>query len=143
MDAFLAFLDHVHSMLTTTYHNTPIMLMASPQWTRPDCEAIARYVFEKTKTPSLCLMHSGLCANYGLKFPNMAVVDVGFEKVDVTCVFDGRVVNHRELGFPLPERHISGGEVFTRRLFDLLRDRGFTYDMAEQLKRSHICEVLP
>ena len=47
MEAFLAFLDHVHSMLTTTYHNTPIMLMASPQWTRPDCEAIAQYIFEK------------------------------------------------------------------------------------------------
>ncbi len=60
MEALLAFLDHVHSMLTTTYHNTPIVLMASPQWTRPDCETIVRYIFEKTKTPALCLLHSGI-----------------------------------------------------------------------------------
>ena len=146
MDAFLAFLEHVHAQLTTTYHNTPIMLMAAPQWTRPDCEAIARYVFEKTKTPALCLIHSGVATQYGLKWPNLTVVDVGFEKVDVTCIFDGRVVSHRDVG---PVEHvgadagISGGEVFTRRLVKLLQEKGFDYDMAEQLKRSAICEVLP
>ncbi|KAK3898017.1 actin-like protein ARP9 [Staphylotrichum tortipilum] len=146
MDAFLAFLEHVHAQLTTTYHNTPIMLMASPQWTRPDCEAIARYVFEKTKTPALCLIHSGVATQYGLKWPNMTVVDVGFEKVDVTCIFDGRVVSHRDVG-PAEaagaEDGISGGEAFTRRLVKLLQGKGFDYDMAEQLKRSAICEVLP
>ncbi|KOS18076.1 Actin-like protein ARP9 [Escovopsis weberi] len=143
MDAFLAFLDHVHGMLTTTYHNTPIMLMASPQWTRPDCETIARYIFEKTKTPALCMIHSGLATQYGLKWPNMTVVDIGFEKVDVTAIHDGRVVNHMDLGSAQPHRHISGGEVFTQRLLALLKDKGFTRDMAEQLKRSTICEVLP
>ncbi|KAJ9154963.1 SWI/SNF and RSC complexes subunit arp9 [Pleurostoma richardsiae] len=150
MDAFLAFLEHVHGMLTTTYHNTPIMLMASPQWTRPDCEAIARYVFEKTRTPALCLIHSGVATQYGLKWPNMTVVDVGFEKVDVTCIYDSRVVGHREVGYPCGRvegegdgREISGGEVFTRRLLKLLGEKGFTYEMAEQLKKSSICEVLP
>ena len=146
MDAFLAFLDHVHSMLTTTYHNTPIMLMASPRWTRPDCENIARYIFEKTRTPALCLLHSGVATQYGLKWPHMTVIDVGFAKVDVTCIFDGRVVNHVDLGVPLdgePDSEVSGGEAFTRRLLKLLKDKDFTYDMAEQLKKSHICEVLP
>jgi actin-related protein 9 len=143
MDAFLAFLEHVHSQLTTTYHNTPIMLMASPQWTRPDCEAIARYIFEKTKTPALCLIHSGIATQYGLKWPNMTVVDVGFEKVDVTCIYDGRVVSHKDVGGPDSPDDISGGEVFTRRLLALLKDQGFDYDMAEQLKKSPICEVLP
>lgn len=151
MEAFLAFLDHVHGMLTTTYHNTPIMLMASPQWTRPDCEDIVRYVFEKTKTPALCLIHSGIATQYGLRWPSMTVVDIGFEKVDVTCIYENRVVNHRDLGATTPDSaqegegpaHISGGEVFTRRLLALLRDQEFTYDMAEQLKTSQICEVLP
>jgi actin-related protein 9 len=140
MDAFLAFLEHVHAQLTTTYHNTPVMLMASPQWTRPDCEAIARYVFEKTKTPALCIIHSGVATQYGLKWPNMTVVDVGFEKVDVTCIYDGRVVSHMDVG---PAEQISGGEAFTRRLVKLLEAKGFDYDMAEQLKKSAICEVLP
>ncbi|ORY63154.1 uncharacterized protein BCR38DRAFT_344995 [Pseudomassariella vexata] len=141
--AFLAFLDHVHSLLTTTYHNTPIMLMASPQWTRPDCETIARYIFEKTKTPALCLLHSAVAAQYGLKWPTMTVVDIGFEKVDVTCIHDHIIVSHKDLGFPTPTRYISGGEVFTQKLLSLLRDKNFTYDMAEQLKKSPLCEVLP
>ncbi|TPX08435.1 uncharacterized protein E0L32_010052 [Thyridium curvatum] len=146
MDAFLAFLDHVHSMLTTTYHNTPIMLMASPQWTRPDCEMIARYIFEKTKTPALCLIHSGIATQYGLKWPHMTVVDIGFEKVDITCIFDSRVVSHEDVGDTTEGENrqaISGGEVFTRRLMKLLQGKDFNHEMAEQLKRSAICEVLP
>ncbi|OIW28380.1 hypothetical protein CONLIGDRAFT_374702 [Coniochaeta ligniaria NRRL 30616] len=148
MDAFLAFLEHVHSLLTTTYHNTPIMLMASPQWTRPDVEAIARYVFERTRTPALCLIHSGIATQYGLKWPHMTVVDVGFQKVDVTCIYDSRVVSHMDVGaadaLAVAEgEEISGGEVFTRKLLELLEAKGFTYEMAEQLKKSNICEVLP
>ncbi|KAI1383265.1 uncharacterized protein F4822DRAFT_419947 [Hypoxylon trugodes] len=143
MAAFLAFLDHVHSLLTTTYHNTPIMLMASPQWTRPDCEAIARYIFEKTKTPALCLLHSAVAAQYGLKWPTMTIVDIGFEKVDVTCIHEYLIVSQRQLGYPNPERDISGGEVFTQKLLSLLKNKNFTYDMAEQLKKSPLCEVLP
>ena len=143
MEAFLAFLDHVHSMLTTTYHNTPIMLMASSQWTRPDCEAIAKYIFEKTRTPALCMIHSAIATQYGLKSPHMTVVDIGYEKVDVTAIYDGRVVGHIDLGAENCERHISGGEVFTKELLKLLKGKGFNHDMAEQLKRSAICEVLP
>ncbi|KAJ6786730.1 hypothetical protein PWT90_01986 [Aphanocladium album] len=143
MDAFLALLDHVHSLLTTTYHNTPIMLMASPQWTRPDAEAIARYIFEKTRTPALCIIHSGIATQYGLKWPNMTVIDIGYQKVDVTAIHDGRVVNHIDVGASIADDKISGGEVFTQRLKKLLESKNFTYDMAEQLKKSTICEVLP
>ncbi|KAK0636842.1 hypothetical protein B0T17DRAFT_486052 [Bombardia bombarda] len=146
MDAFLAFLDHVHSILTNTYHNTPIMLMASPQWTRPDCETVTRYIFEKTKTPALCLIHSGVATQYGLKWPNMTVVDIGFEKVDVTCIYDSCIVSHVDVGsYPDPEamREISGGEIFTRKLLKLLEGKGFNREMAEQLKKSSVCEVLP
>ncbi|KAK1827609.1 actin-like protein ARP9 [Podospora conica] len=141
MGAFLAFLEHVHAQLTTTYHNTPVILMASPQWTRPDCETIARYVFEKTRTPALCLIHSGVATQYGLRWANLTVVDIGFEKVDVTCIYDGRVVSHVGVGDG-DAREISGGEAFTRRLMAMLESKGFDHDMAEQLKRSPICEVL-
>lgn len=143
MDAFLAFLDHVHSLLTTTYHNTPILLMASPQWTRPDVEAIARYIFEKTRTPALCIIHSGIATQYGLKWPNMTVIDIGYQKVDVTAIHDGRVVNHIDVGASIADSQLSGGEAFTQRLKKLLAAKNFTHDMAEQLKKSNICEVLP
>lgn len=145
MDAFLAFLDHVHSMLTQTYHNTPIVLMASPQWTRPDSEAIARYIFEKTKTPALCLIHSGVATQYGLRWSSMTVVDIGFEKVDVTCIYESRLVSHEEVRDTNGDGRISGGHVFTKRLYELMKARvpSFTLDMAEQMKKSPICEVLP
>lgn len=144
MEAFLAFLDHVHSMLTTTYHNTPIVLMASPQWTRPDCEAITRYIFERTKTPALCLLHSGVATQYGLRWPSLTVVDIGYEKVDVTCIYENRLVSQRDVRDVIGDGAISGGNVFTKKLFGLLKDKenGFTEEMAEQLKKSNICEVL-
>ncbi|CRK42004.1 hypothetical protein BN1723_018951, partial [Verticillium longisporum] len=104
MNAFLAFLDHVHGLLTTTYHNTPIVLMVSPQWARPHTEMIARYVFENTRTPALCMIHSGLATTYGVRWTNATVVDIGFEKVDVSCIYEGRVVAHRMLGNFNPER---------------------------------------
>ncbi|KAM0279097.1 hypothetical protein ACHAQH_004783 [Verticillium albo-atrum] len=143
MNAFLAFLDHVHGLLTTTYHNTPIVLMVSPQWARPHTEIIARYIFENTRTPALCMIHSGLATSYGVRWTNATVVDIGFEKVDVSCIYEGRVVAHRMLGNFNPERIISGGEVFTQKLQGLLKDKGFTYEMAEQLKKSPIAEALP
>ncbi|KAF5627330.1 actin ARP9 [Fusarium tjaetaba] len=143
MSALLAFLDHVHGLLTTTYHNTPIMLMASPQWTRPDCETIARYVFENTRTPALCIIHSGIATQYGLKWPNLTVVDIGYQKVDVTAIHDGRVVNHMDVSASDADGEISGGEVFTKSLLKLLENKGFNHEMAEQLKKSNICEVLP
>ncbi|KAJ4415184.1 Actin-like protein arp9 (SWI/SNF complex component arp9) [Gnomoniopsis sp. IMI 355080] len=144
MEAFLAFLDHVHSMLTTTYHNTPIVLMASPQWTRPDCEAITRYIFERTKTPALCLLHSGVATQYGLRWPSLTVVDIGYEKVDVTCIYENRLVSQRDVRDVVGDGAISGGNVFTKKLYELLKgkEQGFTEEMAEQLKKSHICEVL-
>ena len=51
----------------------------------------------------------------------MTVIDIGFEKVDVTAIHDGRVVNHMGIGSPQPGRRISGGEVFTQRLLKLLK----------------------
>ncbi|KAI0164974.1 actin-like ATPase domain-containing protein [Xylariaceae sp. FL1272] len=143
MPAFLAFLEHVHNLLTTTYHNTPIVLMVSPSWSRGQIEIVTRYIFEKTKTPSLCLMNSACATQYGTKHPNMTVVDIGYEKVDVTCLHEYYIVNHGSCGYNPSLREISGGEVFTQLLYSLLKDKGFTYDMAEQLKRSPICEVLP
>ncbi|KAK8042635.1 hypothetical protein PG994_013118 [Apiospora phragmitis] len=142
MAAFLAFLDHVHQLLTTSYHNTPIVLMASPQWTRGDNEIIARFIFEKTKTPALCLMHSAFAAQYGLKWLNMTVVDIGYEKMDVSCVWDSNLVAHRSLDYFTPGLE-AGGNVLTKKLHGLLKDKGFTLDMCEQLKKSPLAEVLP
>lgn len=145
MNAFLAFLEYVHSLLTTTYHNTPILLMASPSWAHGDYEAIARYIFEQTKTPALCIIMSSIATQYGIKWPSMCVVDIGFQKVDCTAIHDFQIVNHCTLGFYSQNQPTepAGGDVFTCSLMEKLKKKNFTYDMAEQLKKSHICEVLP
>lgn len=36
----------------------------------------------------------------------------------------------------------AGGDAMTEQLFKLLGPKGWTLDMCEQLKKSHICEVL-
>ncbi|KAK8059671.1 hypothetical protein PG996_009601 [Apiospora saccharicola] len=121
MPAFLAFLDH---------------------WTRGDNEIIARFIFEKTKTPALCLMHSAFAAQYSLKWLSMTVVDIGYEKMDVSCVWDSNLVAHRSLDYFTPGLE-AGGNILTKRLHGLLKDKGFTLDMCEQLKKSPLAEVLP
>ncbi|KAK8079917.1 chromatin remodeling complex subunit [Apiospora hydei] len=136
MSAFLAFLDHVHQLLTTSYHNTPIVLMASPQWTRGDNEIIARFIFEKTKTPALCLMHSAYAAQYGLKWLNMTVVDIGYEKMDVSCIWDSNLVAHKSLDYFTPGLE-AGSNVLTKKLHGLLKEKGFTLDIPP------LAEVLP
>ncbi|KKF96699.1 SWI/SNF and RSC complexes subunit arp9 [Ceratocystis platani] len=146
MEAFLAFLDHVHTSLTSTFHNTPIVLIGSPHWSRSCKETITRFIFEKTKTPALCLMHSALATQYGLKWPTMTVVDIGYQKVDVSCIYDGSIVSEKSLGVIYPQNAgdvLAGGELFTRNLHNLLKDKGFTYEMANQLKKSPVAEVLP
>ncbi|KAJ2898918.1 SWI/SNF and RSC complexes subunit arp9 [Zalerion maritima] len=146
MKAFLAFLEHVHSSLTTTYHNTPILLMASPQWARDDYETIARYIFEQTKTPSVCMLMSSIATQYGIKWPNMCVVDIGYQKVDCTAIYEYQIVNHKALCTTTSTGEaftLAGGDAFTHSLLEKLEEKGFNHDMSEQLKKSHICEVLP
>ncbi|KAK7956819.1 Chromatin remodeling complex subunit [Apiospora aurea] len=128
--------------IVNIYHNTPIVLMASPQWTRGDNEIIARFIFEKTKTPALCLMHSAYAAQYGLKWLNMTVVDIGYEKMDVSCIWDSNLVAHKSLDYFTPGLE-AGSNVLTKKLHGLLKDKGFTLDMCEQLKKSPLAEVLP
>ena len=135
MEAFFALLQYIHSELSPQLH-TPVMLIAQPVWTAKDQENITTFIFERFKTPALCIMDSALATSYAYGVPNATVVDVGFEKVDVTAVTDFQITGRGSV----PS---SGGEGMTQRLKELLKSKDFTRDMAEQLKLSHICEVLP
>ncbi|KAM3084207.1 Actin-like protein arp9 [Clarireedia jacksonii] len=133
--AFCAFLQHVHNQLSPTLH-TPIMLIAQPSWTAKNHEDLTQFIFEKFKTPALCIMDSALATSYAFGIPNSTIIDVGFEKIDVTAITDFQISGRGNLP-------ASGGEAMTLRLMELLKSKGFTRDMAEQLKRSPICEILP
>lgn len=112
------------------------MLIAQPAWTAKNHEDLTQFIFEKFRTPALCIMDSALATSYAFGIPNSTVIDVGFEKVDITAVTDFQITGRGNI----PQ---SGGEAMTLRLQELLKSKDFTRDMAEQLKKSPICEILP
>ncbi len=138
MPAFLALLNHVHNILSPTLH-TPILLIAQPAWTAQDHEALTQFFFEKFKTPAFCIMDSALAVSYAYGVQNATVIDIGYQKVDVTAVSDFTV---QHVGRTIALIN-SGGDAMTNRLFELLGPKGWTKDMCEQLKKSSFCEILP
>ncbi|KAG0650158.1 Chromatin structure-remodeling complex subunit arp9 [Hyphodiscus hymeniophilus] len=134
MPAFFAFLNHIFITLSPTLH-TPVMLIAQPAWTAKNHEDITQFIFEKFKTPALCIMDAALATAYAYGIGAATIVDVGFGKVDVTAITDFQISSRGTV----PN---SGGEGMTQRLANLLKSKNFTRDMAEQLKRSAICEIL-
>lgn len=133
-----ALLTHIYNTLSPPFH-TPILIITQPAWTAQDHETITQFFFEKFKTPAFCLMDSALAVCYAYAAQNATVVDVGYEKCDVSAVVD-YLINDIGRGTAIPG---CGGEGMTQRLLELLSDKGFTRDMCEQLKKSSICEVLP
>ncbi|KAI9803152.1 MAG: Actin-like protein arp9 (SWI/SNF complex component arp9) [Piccolia ochrophora] len=134
---FLAFLNHVRNILNPPLH-TPILLIAQASWTAQDVENVAQFMFEKFKTPGLCLMDSAMATCYAFGVPTATVIDVGYDKADVTAVSEF-IVHDVGRGVAVPG---AGGEAMTQRILELLEPKGWTKDMCEQLKRSNICEIL-
>ncbi|KAI9783024.1 MAG: Actin-like protein arp9 (SWI/SNF complex component arp9) [Peltula sp. TS41687] len=135
---FLALLTHIRNTLSPPFH-TPILLIAEPAWTAQDRETVTQFCFEKSKTPAFCMMDSALAVCYAFGAPSATVVDVGYEKCDVTAVVDF-MAHEIGRGIAIPG---CGGEAMTQKLMELLRSDGWTRDMCEQLKKSNICEILP
>lgn len=135
---FFALITHIFNTLSPPFH-TPVMIIAEPAWTARDREAITQFVFEKFKTPAFSIMDSALAVCYGYGTSTATVVDVGKGKVNVTAVTDF-LVNEHGRGIALEG---CGGDYMTGRLFELLSQKGFTWEMCEQLKRSNITEILP
>ncbi|KAI4255649.1 MAG: hypothetical protein LQ352_002463 [Teloschistes flavicans] len=133
-----ALMTHIYNTLSPPFH-TPILIITQPAWTAQDHETLTQFFFEKFKTPAFCLMDSALAACYAYAAQTATVVDVGYEKCDVTAVNDF-LISDIGRGTALAD---CGGENMTQRLSKLLSSRGFTRDMCEQLKRSGVCEVLP
>ncbi|KAI9836081.1 MAG: hypothetical protein M1819_001695 [Sarea resinae] len=135
---FFALLTHIYNTLSPPFH-TPILVVAQPTWTAQDHEILTQFFFEKFKTPAFCLMDSAVAACYAYGIPTATIIDVGFEKTDVTAVSEF-ITHDVGRGIAVPG---CGGDSMTLKLLELLKAQDFSYDMCEQLKRSPICEVLP
>ena len=135
---FFALLTHVYNALSPPFH-TPILIVAQPAWTAQDYENLTQFFFEKFKTPAFCIMDSALAVCYAYATPTATVIDVGFEKCDVSTISEF-VVNDLGKSAALSD---CGGEAMTQTLTKLLGPNGFSRDMCEQLKKNPICEILP
>ncbi|KAH0173435.1 actin-like ATPase domain-containing protein [Aureobasidium sp. EXF-12298] len=136
-DCFFALIDNVYRNINPPFH-TAILLIAQPIWTPKEHEKIAQFIFEKLKPPAFGLMDAASATLYAYGVPTATIVDVGYEKADVTAIYD--YLTHdtgRALSVPG-----CGGEALTERLFQLLSSRGFSKEVCEQLKKSPICEIL-
>ncbi|EON67787.1 hypothetical protein W97_07042 [Coniosporium apollinis CBS 100218] len=135
---FFALITHVYNTLNPPFH-TPILLVAQPAWTNKETEKITQFFFEKFKIPAFALVDSATAACWAYGTNTATIVDIGWQKADVTVIYDYAV---QSAGRSIAIAN-CGGEAFTERLLELLKPRGFTREMCEQLKRSPICEVLP
>ncbi|KAF2673352.1 actin-like ATPase domain-containing protein [Microthyrium microscopicum] len=133
-----ALLQHVHRRLSPHLHS-PMLLVAQPCWTARDYEKLTQFFFEKFKPPCFIIVDSALTSLWAYNTVNACVVDVGYQKADVTAI--------SEFSVHIPGRGVAlgrcGGEAMTERLLELLKSKGFDKEMCEQLKQSPICEILP
>ncbi|GME25667.1 putative chromatin remodeling complex subunit protein [Neofusicoccum parvum] len=135
---FFALMTHVYNTLNPPFH-TPILLIGQPAWTPKEKERLTQFFFEKFKMPAFTIMDSATAIAYAYGASSATVVDVGFQKSDVTAISDF-IMHETGRAIALPE---CGGDAMTRRLLELLKPRGLNWEMCEQLKKNPICEILP
>jgi actin-related protein 9 len=137
---FMALLTHVYNQLSPHMPiQTPILLIGQPCWSQKDHEQITQFFFEKFRCPGLTIMDSASAALYGFNVQNACIIDIGYQKADITAISDFEVQSiGRTVALPK-----CGGEAMTQNLLRQLAPRKFTRDMCEQLKQSSICEILP
>lgn len=137
---FFALLSHIWKTMGPHFVS-PLLVISQPCWTERDKEMITQYFFETHRVPAFCMMDSALAACYAYGVQSGLVIDVGLDKCDVSAVTDF-VVNDAGRGVALRG---CGGRDMTKRLKEALSDRGIECDeaMAEALKKSAVCEVLP
>lgn len=126
--------QHVHETINPTFH-TPILMLYPPNFDDRDKELLTQFVFEKLKAPGFAIMDASLAVLWAYGVSTATVVDVGYEKTDITPVVD----------FIVQERARTtvsgwGGDSMTKHLAKLLPH--MKAEEVEQLKRSPICEIL-
>lgn len=135
---FLALLTHIYETLSPPFH-TPVLVISQPCWSARDHELLTQFFFENFKIPAFCLMDAALATCYAYGVPSATVIDIGYEKCDVTAVTEFVAC---DVGRGIAVAG-CGGHDMTMRLLQLLAHQGFDESMCEQLKKSAICEILP
>lgn len=133
-----ALFSHIFQTLSPPFH-VPVLLVAQPVWIPQDRERITQFFFESFKIPAFAMIDSATAALYSYGKDHACVVDVGQDKCDVTAINEFCI---QDTGRAIAVKG-CGGRDMTKRLFAELKDKDFTMDMCEQLKKNPICEILP
>ncbi|KAL1613526.1 Actin-like protein arp9 [Diplodia seriata] len=135
---FFALMTHVYNALNPPFH-TPILLVGQPAWTPKEKERLTQFFFEKFKMPAFTIMDSATAIAYAYGTQSATIVDVGYQKADVTAISDF-IMHETGRAISVPD---CGGDAMTQRLLELLKPKGLNREMCEQLKKNAICEILP
>lgn len=111
-----------------------LFLVSSIAWNRRQLERLTRYLFEEVGVPALSVCLGGVTNAYAYATANALVIDVGFEKTEISAVVDSDVSLYASRIAPL------GGNSVNTRLASLLPH--LTETQIEDLKLSGIVEVL-
>ncbi|KAH3678018.1 hypothetical protein OGATHE_000673 [Ogataea polymorpha] len=111
------------------------LVQTSNRWSNETIEMITKYVFETLQFGAFSIVPASLCSmfSYG-SLSNACVVDIGYEKTEITPILDYQVYTP---GIKIIDK---GGNSINDRLGKILPD--LTSDQVEMLKRSAIFEVL-
>lgn len=138
INAFNFFLKLIYKSILSknpNINNIPFLLLSSAGWSRLDIEYITQYVFESMELNAFTVIPSSLTTVYAYGAqPNGVIIDIGFDKTEITPVVDYEVVNHAKKTLDV------GGNDINKQLSKLLPN--LTSSQIESLKKSSIYEVL-
>ena len=115
---------------------TPIALLvlSSPRWNRLQVEDITQYAFETLKVSGLSIVPTALTASYAYASSDTLVIDVGFDKTEITPINDLAIIEHAQKTIDFGGSHINS--TLKKYLSDLSEKQ------IDCLKRSPIYEVV-
>lgn len=153
-DALTAFLKHLIYVLTgesagSKASEHPVILIVPPQWSTQDKERTTQIFFEQFQRPAFMIIDTAIASLYACNSITGLVIDVGYEKTDITSVIDSITSPSSQISLPI------GGHHLTNNLLKLLRTNipldqatqspielaDVNYELAETIKHSAICEV--
>lgn len=138
IQAFNFFLKLIYKSILAkhpTVTNIPFLLLSSSGWSRLDIESITQYVFESMELNAFTIIPSSLATIYAYGAQSTGiVVDIGYDKTEITPVVDYGVFNYTKKILDI------GGNDINANLSKLLPN--LSEGQIEILKKSNIYEIL-
>ncbi|EPY51535.1 SWI/SNF and RSC complex subunit Arp9 [Schizosaccharomyces cryophilus OY26] len=153
-DALRAFWKHLYSTILSksveSFSQYPVCLLIPTYWSFYDRELATQFFFEELHVPAFTIGYESLMGLYAIGVLHGLVIDVGYEKTDITPILDGQILFSATQQIPL------GGRNMTLHLQKLMLEslptlqatgkhvdqEHITELLAEQVKCSEITQVL-